>query len=123
MAYYDYHQENNQIVLGSSIVQAKDTDILYREYAHHVLISLVPDGDVVKVYREIESGLADYFPCSFTNDPVFAEKIAMPVFKQDYVRKLDNNFKLSDFPNDYPQIRGQIWGGLFGRFANYLNQK
>ena len=120
LAYYDYHQENNQIVLGSSIVQAKDTDILYREYAHHVLISLVPDGDVLKVYREIESGLADYFPCSFTNDPVFAEKIAMPVFKQDYVRKLDNNFKLSDFPNDYPQIRGQIWGGAFWKIRQLL---
>ena len=98
---------------------AIDQEVLFREYAHHVLITLVPYWG--QVYREIESGLADYFPCSFMNDPVLAEIAAKTVFNQDYIRNLDNNFKFSDFsPNAPYQHRGGIWGGAFWEIRQLL---
>jgi hypothetical protein len=105
---------------------ASDTDVLYREYAHHVLNLLVPDREQ-QVYAEIESGLADYFTCSFTNDPVFAENAAKKVFKkaygfkQDYIRNLDNNLKFSNLPpNPHYQQLGEIWGGAFWEIRQLL---
>jgi hypothetical protein len=115
IAYYD--RSKNQIVLAESL--AIDEDVLFREYTHHVLISLVPDRD--GVYREIESGLADYFPCSFTNDPVLGEIAAKKVFNQNYLRNLKNNFKFSDLPSNAPyQDRGAIWGGAFWEIRQLL---
>lgn len=44
---------------------AGDLKLLYREYSHRALL---PDSHTDPIYAAVESGLAAYFPCSFTND-------------------------------------------------------
>src|SRR5882724_2041265 len=55
--YYD----GTRIVLGQPL--AKDTDAVFREYSHHALG--VGDSDTQSEEQQaVQSGLADYFPCS-----------------------------------------------------------
>jgi hypothetical protein len=100
---------------------AVDPDVLLREYSHHVLIEARPKGRN-EVFGSIQSGLADYLPCSFAGRPLFAAKAA-PVFNRlfkqalfpnGYVRRMDN-----DVPLDLGQTvvakqpMGEAWGGAF----------
>jgi hypothetical protein len=113
-AYYD--PINNRIVIHKSLLS--DTDVALKPYTHHVLITLVPNG-----YKDIESGLGDYFVCSFTNDPILGEMSAKKVFKieQGYMRNLDNNLKFTNLRADADRwSRGEIWGGAFWEIRQLL---
>ena len=128
-AYYEGNE--NRIVLGANF--AHDPDVLYREFSHHVLFhpyqgSVQSEGDI----RGIESGLADYYPCSYTDDPRLGEQVA-PVlqklygedsFNKPYIRNLDNAIKFSDLPPKSPeQLTGEVWGGAFWEMRRLLGQE
>ncbi|OGO28061.1 MAG: hypothetical protein A2Z16_04185 [Chloroflexi bacterium RBG_16_54_18] len=126
-----YEGSGNRIVLGANF--AHDPDVLYREFSHHVLFH--PYQGVAQReedIRGIESGLADYFPCSYTDDPRLGEQVA-PIlqklygegsFNKPYIRNLDNAMKFSDLPPKAPeQLTGEVWGGAFWEMRRLLGQE
>ena len=119
-AYYD--QERNEIVLDTAL--ARDPDVVYREYSHHVLLAASPiesfaelgDGGAV-----VESGLADYLVCSYTGSPVLGEGAAN-VFRERLalgdsyrsIRDLANDSRFADFAaGSAAQAVGAVWGAFF----------
>jgi hypothetical protein len=121
-----YYMAPNKMVIAKAL--AGDPDVLLREYSHHVLIEGRP-GRKREEFTSIQSGLADYLPCSFNGGPLFAVKAA-PVFnrlfKEDlfpngYVRRMDN-----DIPLDLGQTTvakqpmGEAWGGAFWEIRSLL---
>jgi len=105
-----------------------DPDVISREYSHHALAEQYEK--LSDVYRCIESGLADYFACSFKDDPLFggetarilwrarpqifsgelARKVADPL--HPHLRNLANSRKFSERASS-PQDEGEAWGGAF----------
>ena len=100
---------------------ANDTDMLLREYSHHVLYS----GPDVKIptnvmetwaFIAIESGLANYFACSFKDSPSFGEATAAILKMPSNSWSLKNQRRITELKqNDYSILSdgGQIWGGAF----------
>jgi hypothetical protein len=125
--YVNAHYESlqNLIVVGELL--AADPDVALREYTHHVLTKAGNHTmrDWSLVYMEIESGLADYFPCSFQNDALLGE-IAAKQFGKTYTRNLDNTRKFSEITASKsafgPQDAGEIWGGAFWEIRALLGQ-
>lgn len=126
-AYYD--GEHRKIVIGKPF--ADDLDVLFREYTHHVLTT--DAGADVGVNTEegeaIESGIADYLPCSFNNDPKLAEKMAT-IFQREgklqkpYVRNLENARTFTEVgPGMSSQDSGEIWGGAFWDMRGSLGKE
>lgn len=105
MAYYD--TENRRMVIASDY--ADKPTIIFREYNHHVLYSKIDlnsisSHDSYWAYYSIESGLASYFSCSYTNDP-------------DAVGwNLENERNLSELKHNVSSAMADgtaIWGGAF----------
>jgi hypothetical protein len=122
-----YDGSENLIVIGESLLG--DVDVALREYAHHVLGS-VSHENLGSQYLAIESGLADYFPCSFTNDALMGEEAGQVLIGKPYVRNLDNKRKFTEAlpegdPRDpiAPQVVGEIWGGAFWEMRKLLQQE
>jgi hypothetical protein len=110
---------------------ANDTDIVFREYTFHVLSVVVSQDVLSGRLNDITSGLADYFPCSFNNDPVFAEKsvpllnkqTGRDIFKKGYVRNLNNDRKFTDSGSTISsQDEGEVWGAAFWEIRVLLGQ-
>ena len=125
-AYFQW--EDNHLIIGDDL--APDLDTAYREYSHHALSTVnqkmyMSSSNSYQI-AAIESGLADYFTCSYTGNPHFAEKSA-PVFQKlfgkqavpkPFLRNLDNNRSFSEInPNQpatiEPHNLGELWGGVF----------
>jgi hypothetical protein len=123
--YYD--GEQRRIVLGEPL--ARDTDAIFREYSHHVLIPGASMQDLAPEYFAIESALADYFPCSFNDDPLFGEKSVhlfrkYPNFKgKAAIRNLNNDrhFKEAAADPEHHNV-GEIWGGAFWELRGRLGK-
>jgi hypothetical protein len=64
LGYYD--ESHNRIVIGSKAIY--NSDLVLRQYAFHVLSSMVEDPDD-ELNSYVKSALATYFPCSFKNSP------------------------------------------------------
>jgi hypothetical protein len=68
-------------------------------------------------FAAIESGLADYFACSFLDRSKLGEKAAKVWGIGPYIRTLDNRRTFAEFstlPRDGIHYAGaEIWGGLF----------
>jgi hypothetical protein len=68
-------------------------------------------------FAAIESGLADYFACSFLDQSKLGEKAAKVWGMGPYIRTLDNHRTFGEFsalPRDRMNYAGaEIWGGLF----------
>ena len=121
------HYDGQRIILGKQL--ASDTDALFREYTHHALL---PGGSRTAMTNEqaaVESGLADYFPCSFSNDPAFGEK-SIHVFQtypgyenKTAIRMLDNDRKFTEAAKDLElHSVGEIWSGAFWEIRTRLGQ-
>ncbi len=117
ISYYDV--SNRRMVIDSKY--AGDPVILYREYMHHVLLSLgIPANADSKLsaYYAIESALAWYFPCSFVNDP----RPARAATKWDLTKK-------RSFSELTPDINAaltdgtEIWGSAFWELRQTLGQE
>jgi hypothetical protein len=123
--YYD----GNRIVLGEPL--AKDTDAAFREYTHHALLAKtnwLREG-MSNEQQAVESGLADYFACSFNDDPLFGEK-SIHLFRQhpDYrgkaaIRNMKND-RTFDEAAINPELHnvGEIWSGAFWEMRERLGQ-
>jgi|GEM_PF-1745295 len=105
---------NNRIVIDRRM--AEDPSVALREYNHHVLITTknrISGG----AFGALESGLADYFACSFLNTPNVGEKVGKLFnLKTPFIRSLKNNKAYTDFPTGGgAEIfqGGEVWGGLF----------
>lgn len=72
-----------------------------------------------------ESGLADYFPCSFADRSYFGEIVAAVMnLGRPYTRNLNNSRKFDETPEleGLPQDRGEIWGGAFWQLRSVLGR-
>ena len=125
-AYYD--PAENLMVISSSVIS--DTDVILREYTHFILASAV-DEDVDLLSKRLgtalESGLADYFPSSFSSDPRIGEIFGKQVTGRPYIRNLDNDRKftevsLSSNRGGEEWEMGEIWGGAFWEMRQRIGQ-
>lgn len=112
--------QNNTLEIDSRI--ARDVFVALREYSHHALTSKT-NNPWTGNFAGIESGLADYFPASFLNNPRVGE-ISAEIIRpgQPYLRCLDNRlkFKTTKALKDDPWTTGEIWGGAFWEMRNRL---
>ena len=106
---------------------AGDVDAPRREYTHHVLYrkSGLDVGSQNQPMQQIESGLADYFPCSFADRSYFGEIVAAVMnLGRPYTRNLYNSRKFDETPEleGLSQDRGEIWGGAFWELRSVLGR-
>jgi hypothetical protein len=113
-----------------------------RRFGHHVLTLLrmqlreeVPPGEELhyKAEEAIESGLADYFACSFNDDSKLGEVVAERYAKEwglehPWIRNLDNDLRVDDTERRIsdarsPQLRGEAWGGAFWELRTALGKE
>ena len=106
---------------------ARDADTMYHEYTHAVIDQLLRLGIRENDFgRSMGEGYADYFPCSFFNDPVVGE---WAVNSRRGMRNLENSNR---FPDDIRSPRtgepeehftGLIWGGACWTLRQRLGQR
>jgi hypothetical protein len=105
---------------------AGDVDAPRREYTHHVLYSKNRLGviDQNQPMQQIESALADYFPCSFADRPSFGEIVAAVMNLGPYLRNLNNSRKFDETQELGGEVheRGEIWGGAFWELRSLLGR-
>lgn len=117
-----YEGKTRRLVFGEAFVN--DSDVLYREYTHHALMSRFTTGYGAWSAETlaVESGLGDYFPCSFNDDPMVGEVVAVKLrelygvgaFPYPYVRNLDNRLRFDELAPDALHWHvGEVWGGAF----------
>jgi hypothetical protein len=119
-AYYD--APKNTIMIGPDLALIGDRDVAFREYAHHVLIKESKLAGFLEA--GIESGLADYFACSFKDDPNFGTKMvtlfkktAPGQFTKPFLRTMENRLRFDQIDLDRSGGRvnseGEVWSGAF----------
>jgi len=109
---------------------ADDPDVALRQFAHHVLFGYKPDymklgGSLVV----IESALATYFPCSFNNNHLYAEKAAVTASRlpggpsNPYFSNLKEHRKIVEgHTYVYDAGRDEAWGGAFWELRERFGQ-
>lgn len=118
-----YIPSSRQLVLGP--LWAEDPDVFMREYNHHALASQLEDAFR---FPAVESALADYFACSFQDDPALGEIVIAKLSKADinpfkeYIRNLENELKFDDVPDEiHPQ--GEVLGGVLWDVRELIGQQ
>jgi hypothetical protein len=106
---------------------AGDVDAPRREYTHHVLYSkdTLNVGYQNQQMQQIESALADYFPCSFADRAGFGEIVATVMnLGKPYVRNLKNSRKFDETmeAGGLVQDGGEVWGGVFWEIRSVLGR-
>jgi hypothetical protein len=104
---------------------AGDPDVVMREYTHHVLKTLRPEGEALE-FGAVQSGLSDYLPCSFKDAPQYAPKAAAAfnrmyrrkIVPEGYVRTMVNDRRL-DTGGELHDV-GEAWGGAFWELRELL---
>jgi hypothetical protein len=114
---------STRTVTVASAFENDDAAIL-RQFAHLLLTKDLPADS--PNYWAIESGLATYFACSFTGDPVMGDKATeagKQVFPPQDLRQ-ERKFSKID-PADWASVQNdgsQIWGGVFWQIRDLLKQ-
>jgi len=119
--------EGNRIIIGKDL--ADDNDALFRELTHHALQAKGKWDHWTDQENNVESGLADYFPCSYNKRALFGERLVevyrdLPQYKnKPALRNMDNDRKFNEAVNakDYHDI-GEIWSGAFWAMRKSLHQ-
>ena len=88
---------------------SREAAVVYHEYSHYVLHSIIK-LNYSKEAGAINEGQADYFACSFTDDPHIGEWVVAPK-KEAYLRNLDNQLMYPDDLTGKVHHDGKIWGG------------
>jgi hypothetical protein len=120
-----YRPGQRAIVIDSRVVT--DEYVGFREYTHHVLIDDAQRALSIDQLRAIASALADYFPCSFTNNPNAGEEV-VKVLKlgQPYIRSLENKRNFGEFTklriDRFEYDGAEIWGVAFWEIRGLLGQ-
>jgi hypothetical protein len=123
IAYYEPSEKS--ITVGSEY--ADDSNTVLRQYAHHLLMSSNNSIPNDNGYYAIESGLASYFPCSFSNHPIIGDKSGAASKGLDSPQKLVNNRKFSEISlKDWASVQtdgSEVWGGAFWEIHELLGQE
>jgi hypothetical protein len=106
---------NNRIVIDRRM--ADDPSVALRVYNHHILTA-AKNRRRVGPLAALESGLADYFACSFLNNPNLGEQAARRYDpKSPFIRSLKNRRTYTDLPKvtegEFVYVGGEVWGGFF----------
>jgi hypothetical protein len=115
----------NRIIIGKKL--ADDNDALFRELSHHAMQAKGNWDNWTDHENNVESGLADYFPCSYRDSPLFGERIIevyrdLPEYKNKRaLRRMDNDRKFNEAvdASDYHDV-GEIWSGAFWEIRDRL---
>lgn len=108
---YEAAYEPGSCAIVMRPVWAFDPSVLLREYAHHALLHAAGARSGA-VDGALESGVADYLPCSFAGDPVMGGVGARVAFGAPHLRDLDTHESMNRYPASAPpQHRGLVWGG------------
>jgi hypothetical protein len=105
---------DNRIIIGRRLVE--DTSVALREYNHHMLMA-GKNREWRGPFGAIESGLADYFACSFLDNPNLGEK-AGQLFepKMPFIRSLVNKKSHADLGRyddvDFIYSGAEVVGGF-----------
>src|SRR5262245_5780145 len=110
-----YIPGKNRIVIDRRL--AEDPSVALREYSHHILIG-AKSFDTSVQFTALESGLADYFSCSFLNVPNVGDKLgALFGLSTSHIRTLKHKRTFAEVTKemDRHQVHsmGEIWGGFF----------
>ena len=117
-----YEPATKRLVFGPNFLD--DSDVPYREYTHHALMARFTTDYAAWSLEglALESGLGDYFPCSFNDDPLLGEVVAVKLrekygadsFPNPYLRNLDNHLRFDELGSNALQWHvGEVWGGAF----------
>jgi hypothetical protein len=114
-AYYT----GNKIVIDQRMVDMPD--VIYRTYTHRALETVHDWSNLDGGSRAIESGLSDYFPCSYQNNPKFGESFVKklrnglpPEFaKRGLLRHMVNTIGLDTVVGVEEHAAGEAWSGAF----------
>jgi hypothetical protein len=121
-----YDGAKNEIVAGRHFASS---DVLFREYSHHVLQKVRGQIGLKGQQQDaVESGLADYFPCSYRDDPELGREVAAYLrnrggFDKTAIRDLRNEMRFTDL-GSHPvvQAAGEIWGAAFWEIRQVLGK-
>ena len=122
--YYDPSQ--NQIVISSDWVGFEDAGL--REYTYYSLVAVNKDLSQTQSLQGLESGLADYFPCSFLNRSEFAKELFESIEKKNPgfklpPRDLDNQRSFTEIQASTDlHDAGNIWGGAFWQLRKQIGK-
>jgi hypothetical protein len=119
-----YDPTKRAIVVASDY--ADDLSVMLREYAHHVLMGSVRRG-LSPPESAIESGLATYFACSFTDRPILGDRTTAArkgAFSPHRLSKT-RDFEEIDL-NDAASVQSdgsEVWGGAFWSLRRLLGEQ
>ncbi len=109
----------HSIVVASAF--ATDDVSVLRQFAHTVL---APPGKPSPDYDAIESGLATYFPCSFTDNPELAEKASAAGKAIFHPQDLRKRRKFAEIRlDDWTSVQNdgsEVWGGALWEIRQLL---
>ena len=100
---------------------AREAGIAYHEYSHAVLNSiksLAYSGES----GAINEGQADYFACSYTDDPLLGEW-AVAKMNKPYLRILENDLHYPEDIEGEVHADGKIWGALLWDLRKALGKE
>ena len=115
----------NEIVLSPDFAQVEDAGL--REYTFYAL-NVVKPG-LFEIASGLQSGLADYFPCSFSGRSEFSKEIFEELAKR-YPgsrlppRDLDNHRSFAEIHPGQTEYHeeGNVWGGAFRQVRKSIGQ-
>jgi hypothetical protein len=123
IAYYDPAQ-NCMFVQAA---YASDSDAVFRQYAHHVLLAHQDQAMQSHAYASIESGLAFYYPCSFNNNSKFgaeSARIAGVSVGRPYIADLASQLSFDKaYEQMHPTQAGEVWGGALWELRDLLGKE
>ncbi|WBS00125.1 hypothetical protein OU994_17530 [Pseudoduganella sp. SL102] len=119
LAHYD--EANHTVVIDKRV--ADDPSVPLQSYNHYILNH--PGSPQEGHYAAIRRGLADYFACSFLNNPHLGEKSA-PILTpgKPYFQSLVNERTYADLRGPWPEAKSyigtEVWGGFFWKLRARL---
>jgi hypothetical protein len=127
----DRKEKNNAYYVNGKIVIAEvlsgDPDVLLRTYTHHVLEAATRRSGAPLM--AVHYGLADYFPCSFKDNPLFGVISAAvynkmekePLFPDGYIRSMENQLRVDgEVTFETQGLLGLGWAGAFWEIRKLL---
>jgi hypothetical protein len=100
---------------------ATDEVSVLRQFAHALLF---PSGEPSDDYCAIESGLATYFPCSFTDHPLLGDKASAAGNATDPPQDLRKRRKFEEIRvsewNSVQNDGSEVWGGALWEIRQLL---
>jgi len=111
--------ETHSILVASAF--ANDPVSVLRQFAHTLL---APSQRASADYYAIESGLATYFPCSFTNSPMMGDKASAAGKALVPPQDLRQRRKFAEIRlNDWGSVQNdgsEVWGGVLWEIRQEL---